>query len=99
MSLFGNAFTDYPKTDKKVDAWCACRPIPNSDRSVWRWDCNGSVIRFADYGDRSSEYGWELDHVVPNALGGASHGGNLRALHWKSNASHGGLLGNLLKDL
>jgi hypothetical protein len=83
---------------RKYTVWQACSIIPGYDATVWRYCANGRVIRFGDYGDRSSEYGWEIDHIVPKGLSGGEDWSNLRALHWRDNASLGGLLGNLLKD-
>ena len=83
---------------RKLDAWCACRVLPNYSPAIWRHDCNGRVIRFSDYGNRSSEYGGELDHVVAGALGGSDHSSNIRALHWRDNASHGGMLAAVLRN-
>jgi hypothetical protein len=99
MSLFGNALSGQPSSEmRKIDAWCGCRVIPGFDATIWRWDCNGHVIRWSDYGNRSSDYGWELDHILASALGGADHSNNIRALHWRSNATHGGLLGAVLNN-
>lgn len=37
---------------------------------------------------------WELDHFpIPKALGCSDDMFNIRALHWRGNAVHGGLLG------
>lgn len=76
--------------------WMKGHEIPGYDRNVWRRDDFGNIIRFADYGKRESPYGWEKDHVQPQALLGQSHLGNLRPLHCSKNASLGGSLGNLL---
>ena len=55
---------------------------------------NGRAIRFSDYGDRNSEFGWEFDHYpIPASLGGSDDIFNLRPLHCTTNASLGGLLG------
>jgi hypothetical protein len=63
----------------------------------WAHDAHGNLIKFSDYGDRNSPYGWEYDHhPTPRSLGGADEVSNLRPLHWRANASHGGLLGGLL---
>jgi hypothetical protein len=60
-------------------------------------DHEGFTMKRADYGDRNSPYGWELDHIIPKALGGADHDGNLRPRHCKGNASAGATLGNALR--
>jgi hypothetical protein len=94
MSALANLFgSDY----KKYQVWLKGHSIPGWDDSVWRRDDNGSVIKYSDYGDRSSKHGWEMDHFpLPNIFGGADDVSNLRPLHCISNARHGGLLGSLL---
>ncbi|MFT4936813.1 MAG: hypothetical protein ACI9LT_003535 [Pseudoalteromonas distincta] len=84
-----------PEQDKFA-AWQACSPVQGLLPSDYRVDADGNIIRWADYGSQS-QYGWEIDHVLPSALGGASHASNYRALHWKANRSRGGVLGNALK--
>lgn len=81
---------------KKIAAWTACDPIPGLPPGDWRRDAYGSTIRRADYG-KQTEYGWEVDHAHPTALGGPDALHNVRALHWRSNRSLGGLLGNLFR--
>jgi hypothetical protein len=74
--------------------WSRGTIIPNWDPTIWRWDCDGRVIRFGDYGLRS-EYGWEKDHTIPLGIGGPDHISNLRPRHWFGNASAGGIVGAL----
>ena len=84
----------------KEAIWAKGRMIPDFSPLEWRWDDNGSVIKFSDYGNRTSPYGWEIDHhPIPTGLGGADNITNCRPLHWKSNASHGAPLGNALSGL
>lgn len=79
-----------------VYVWTLGHEIPNYDGSVWRRDDNGDVIKFSEYGNRDSEFGWEIDHIQPSALGGSDDFSNKRPLHCRTNASDGGLLGNAL---
>jgi hypothetical protein len=48
--------------------------------------CSAWILR-SEYGNRSSNYGWEIDHITAKANGGLDNLSNLRALHWKNNAS------------
>jgi hypothetical protein len=89
-----NYLKNQPDSDilRKIEAWGKCLVPPGYDGSIWRWDAFGSVICWSDYGSRSAEYGWEIDHIVAVSLGGSDHPSNLRALHWRNNASLGGAL-------
>lgn len=43
-----------------------------------------------EYG-QESQFGWEIDHIVPVSSGGTDELENLQALHWENNASKGEL--------
>ena len=52
---------------RKVAAWIKTSPptllhnLPNPD---FRLDSNGLPIRWSDYGNRNSPYGWQIDYVM-----------------------------------
>ena len=71
--------------DMKDHVWIKAREIPGWSPLVWRWDDYGRVIRYGDYGNRYSRYGWEIDHVDPKSQGGTDDLSNLRPLNWVSN--------------
>jgi len=75
--------------------WNKGHTIPGMDPSVWRKDDFGNQIRFEDHGNRSSPYGWEKDHIIPQAIGGSDSILNLRPLQSPMNASLGGILSGL----
>src|SRR5689334_19203308 len=74
--------------DLKRTAWAKTSPVAGQLNSwEFRKDCLGNLIRFQDYGKRTSPFGWELDFIKPRHLGGDTNPENLQALHWKSNAA------------
>jgi hypothetical protein len=79
----------------RLAVWAKAERVTPWDTDLGR-DAYGNLIRFSAYGDRTSEFGWELDHYpVPAALGGRRELSNLRPLYWRQNSSNGGLLGNI----
>lgn len=72
--------------DLKRAAWARTTPVAGQPNSwEFRKDCRGHLIRYADFGNRHSPFGWELDYIVSRAFGGSSDPDNLQALHWKAN--------------
>jgi hypothetical protein len=89
-----------PESLKRRAVWNKGRLRPGFDPTIWRYDDFGNPIKFDEYGNRSSPYGWEYDHhPVPKALGGSDHESNLRPLRCATNLMLGGLLGNTLRRL
>ncbi|WP_297506657.1 hypothetical protein [uncultured Caulobacter sp.] len=66
----------------RVEAWERCARIPGCDKAVWRQDGEGRVIRWSDFGDRFSRYGWEVvTRRGPRAWGRGLK--RLEAVHWR----------------
>lgn len=53
----------------------------------YRRDSKGKLIKRDHYGHWWSEYGWEVHHILPEALGGPSVLSNLAALNCHDNRS------------
>ena len=74
--------------DLKRSAWGRTTPV-GGHANAWefRKDKLGNLVRYADFGNRKSPFGWELDFIVSRALGGSSDPENLQALHWRATAA------------
>lgn len=62
---------------------------PNNNPDMFRKDYAGAWICFNAYGDRDSQYGWEIDHLKPVIDGGTDDIDNLYPLHWRNNLAKG----------
>ena len=85
------------KENKKRIVWQKGRVIPGYDPDQYRWDSFGNVMEYSQYGNRSSLFGWEIDHDIPTSLGGADVFSNWRPLNARTNASLGTLARMLKK--
>ncbi|MGG6270853.1 HNH endonuclease signature motif containing protein [Leptolyngbya sp. AN03gr2] len=73
-------------SDTVQKAWNKATIVQGYDSNLWRQDQCGAWIYRYSYG-KTSEYGWELDHITPKSKGGSDLLSNLRALHWQNNRS------------
>lgn len=73
--------------DLKRACWARTSPVSGPNAWEFRKDCMGNLVRYADFGNRHSPFGWEIDFVVPRSRGGSSDPDNLQVLHWKANAA------------
>lgn len=66
--------------------WAKASAVAGYDMNVYRKDICGAWIAWREYGNRDSQYGWEVDHALPVSRGGNDSLSNLRPLHWQNNA-------------
>lgn len=68
----------------RIRAWEACARIPGCDKAIWRQDAEGRVIRWPDFGDRFSHYGWEMREARrAGVLGRTLARRKMEAIHWR----------------
>jgi len=74
--------------DEKKAIWEKANLITGYEPNKWRRDNYGNEIKWDDYDNRKSNYGWEIAHInlISNSINdNASR--NLEPLHWKNNAT------------
>lgn len=69
--------------------WQTARKVEGMDARMVRKDPCGAWIVRDKFGMSDNEYGWEIDHIYPCALGGDDNLVNLRAMHCANNKSKG----------
>ena len=76
-------------TQAEIDAaWEKAIKQPNNNPDVFRKDYAGAWIRKSDYGE-TTDYGWEIDHLIPLAQDGTYSLDNLIPMHWRNNRTKG----------
>lgn len=73
----------------RLAIWDKATKVEGYDPALFRKDCCGAWMAYVKYGDTSSPYGWEIDHVYPQSKGGDNRIENLRAMNWRNNRSKG----------
>lgn len=66
------------------DVWEKGTVVTGRNPLDWRKDQCGTLIAWDEYGNRGSQYGWEIDHISP---GGSDNLPNLRPLQWENNVN------------
>lgn len=69
--------------------WNSARVEEGYNPDRFRKDVCGAWIIRNQYGRTDTIYGWVIDHIYPQALGGKDDIFNLRAMQWENNRSKG----------
>lgn len=79
-----------PFPESLVEAiWEKASPIPGFDPTLWRLDARNEAICRFDYRCDGVRFAWEIDHVLPVALGGTDAPENLQPLRVTTNRRKG----------
>ena len=72
--------------DQKDIVWGKAKIIEGKDPKKYRLDPYGKEMYYNSYG-KSSEKGWQVDHIIPKQRGGTDATHNLQALNSRINMS------------
>lgn len=85
-----NALADRERrnfSEQEVTAvWSRAQMIPGLTPRMFRLCSAGRIIARADYNNRSSSFGWRIDHIVRLADGGTNSVTNLQPLNWQASS-------------
>ncbi len=79
-----------PFDEKTINAvWSKGQIAGSNDPANYRKDECGAWMYFSHYGNRSSQYGWEIDHITSVNHVASDDLNNLRPLQWQNYACKG----------
>lgn len=67
------------------NAWHLAIPVDGFSPEQIRKDYAGAYIMKERYGDRTSIFGWEIDHIIPIEKNGPYESWNYAPLQWENN--------------
>lgn len=73
--------------EQKLAVWKKGAIVPSNDPVMFRKDQCGAWIKWSDFENRDSEYGWDIDYITPLSTGGSDALSNLRPLQWQNLAA------------
>lgn len=75
-------------TEEEIQAvWDKGEVVARFNPHQWKKDDCGAWMSRRQYGNRESDFGWEIDRIVPAEDGGTNDLSNLRPLHWANATS------------
>ena len=72
-----------------LQVWSKAEVTNNNNPAIFRKDACDAWIKFQDHGNRNSQYGWEIDHIIPDSQNGSDELDNLQPLQWENNVKKG----------
>jgi hypothetical protein len=76
--------------EKTINAvWAKGQTAGSNDPADYKKDECGAWIYFSHYGNKGSQYGWEIDYITSVKHVGSDNLNNLRPLQWQNYACKG----------
>lgn len=72
--------------EEKMTTWKKGDLIKGHEPSKWRRDKYGNEMKWDEYGDRKSNYGWGIGQINLISNGIVKNTINLQPLHWRNNS-------------
>jgi len=86
------AYEGYPFLEidpvMKLNIWNKGIAVKGYDPAIFRKDVCGCWMRFDEHAEET-DYGWEIDHILPRNLRGMTYIANLQPLWWRNNRLKG----------
>ena len=90
-----NKNTNYGRKDCKDAVWKKAKKVKELNPDEYRLCAiSNDIIRYSHYGNNSSIYNWDIDHIIPKSKNGSDDISNLQAVSASKNRS----IGNSIKE-
>ena len=70
---------------EKIEVWNKGNNLRKEGNYYYCEDYLGNTIRYDAHDNTNDVQGWEIDHIIPLAKGGADTLANKQPLQWKAN--------------
>lgn len=73
----------------RLKVWEKGRKIQGLNPKEYRKDACGAIMIYSKFGNPSDEFGWGIDHIYPEILGGDGRLENMRPMQYQNLISKG----------
>jgi hypothetical protein len=73
-----------PEYQRLLNAWQQATMVPSVNPDIWRKDHAGNLMKWLDYDDPSSEFGWTVSSMSESAKRRIHRGPTCEAVNFKN---------------